>query len=102
MQRRRYDRIMAGQNHKSDATWGANLHGPNQDFRRSHIMILSCHDSVDPPYSSGSLDKGEMRPLPTASTTLYFAQVGLRSIRRERAALMQARIWKKRTIDRLA
>src|SRR6266700_438234 len=41
-------------------------------------------------------------PLPTASTTLYFAQVGLRSMRRERAALMQARIWKKRTIERLA
>ncbi len=60
MQGRRYDRIMAGQNHKSDAIRGANLHGPNQDFRRSHIMILSCHDSVDPPYSSGSLDKGEM------------------------------------------
>src|SRR5947209_4542623 len=64
-------------------------------------MMLSCHDSVDPPTPRAVSTKVRC-PLPTASTTLYFAQVGLRSIRRERAALMQARIWKKRTIDRLA
>ena len=34
------------------------------------FMILSCHDSVGPRYSSGSLDKGEMRPLPPAWVTL--------------------------------